>query len=54
MIHIGTVAHRVLKSCVFCRRYFSSHLQQMMADLPSDCIDPEQPPFTNAGIDYLD
>ena len=53
VIQGGTVAHRVLRSCVFCRCHFSCPWQQMMADLPSDLIDPEQPPFTNTGIDYF-
>ena len=53
LIHGGSVVRRVVKSCVFCRRHFSSPLQQMMADLPSDRMDPEQPPFTNTGIDYF-
>ena len=33
VIHGGSVVCRVVKSCVFCRRHFSSPLQQMMADL---------------------
>ena len=49
----NALTHRVLKSCVFCRRHFGRPLQQKMADLPPDRVKPDQPPFTSIGVDYF-
>ena len=35
---------RVLKSCVLCWCHFGHPLQQKMADLPPDCVKPDQLP----------
>ena len=40
-------------SCFICKRLFGKAATQKMADLPSERITPNQPPFTYAGIDVF-
>ena len=42
---------RVLKNCVDCRRYKGKEMEQMMADLPKERINPVEAPFENTGCD---
>ena len=42
---------RMLHSCFGCKRRHSPALQQKMADLPLDRVNPGNPPFTFVGID---
>ncbi len=44
---------KLLARCVTCRRLHSSTGKQMMADLPSDRVTPDDPPFTRVGVDYF-
>ena len=44
---------RVLSKCVACRRSHGAPGQQQMADLPQDRVLPDEPPFTNTGVDYF-
>lgn len=48
----GRVAVRqVLRDCRVCKRTSATAKPQMMADLPSDRVEGEKPPFTNVGVD---
>ncbi|XP_068711314.1 uncharacterized protein [Montipora foliosa] len=50
----GRVAvRRVLRECLFCRKRASPTREQKMADLPSERLTPDRPPFTFVGIDYF-
>ena len=49
----GEAIKAVLRNCVICRRCDSKPVAQVMADLPIDPVRPENPPFTNVGIDYF-
>lgn len=44
---------KMLARCVICRRLHSSTGKQIMADLPSDRVLPDDPPFTRVGVDYF-
>ena len=39
--------------CLVCRRFNVRRGQQLMADLPSDRLTPDDPPFTHVGIDFF-
>ena len=38
---------------MICQRYNVRRGQQLMADLPSDRLTPDNPPFTHVGIDFF-
>lgn len=42
---------RIVRSCFDCKRRKAIPLEQKMADLPTDRVTPERPPFTFTGID---
>ena len=44
---------RVLRNCFSCRRRYPSAGEQRIADVPSECLIPDQPPFTFVGIYYF-
>lgn len=44
---------KMLAKCVICHRLHSSTGKQIMADLPSDKVLPDDPPFTKVGVDYF-
>ena len=44
---------KVIGRCLICRRYNVCRGQQLIADLPSDRLTPDNPPFTHVGIDFL-
>ena len=44
---------RVLGSCLTCRKQNAPKGQQVMADLPSDRLTPDEPPFSFVGIDFF-
>ena len=43
----------IISRCTVCRRLNSRTGEQKMADLPLDRIIPDQPPFTNVGVDFF-
>ena len=53
VIHATSVCRQICKSCVSCRRHFGRTVQQQKADLPTDRVTPDQPPFTSTGVDYF-
>lgn len=53
IINANSAVRRLLSSCVMCRRYRGKLGGQKMADLPKERLQPDLPPFTNAGVDYF-
>ena len=48
-----TLAKRVVRSCVTCRRHRGKPVRQRMADLPEFRVTPCSPPFKTTLVDYL-
>jgi len=46
-----TAVKRVLRGCFDCKRRQAPLGEQQMADLPTDRVTPEKPPFTFVGVD---
>ena len=46
-----TAVKSVLRSCFDCRRRHAPLGEQQMADMPTDGVTPEKPPFTFVGVD---
>ena len=44
---------QILFKCVLCRKYQARKMHQKMADLPSDRLTPDEPPFSRVGMDYF-
>ena len=44
---------RVLGNCLTCRKQNAQKGQQVMADLPSDRLTPNEPTFSYVGIDFF-
>ena len=53
VIHATSVCRQICKYCVSCRRHCGRTVQQQMADLPTDRVTPDQPPFTSIGVDFF-
>ncbi|KAK3886009.1 hypothetical protein Pcinc_009834 [Petrolisthes cinctipes] len=51
ILKCNAAVRRVLSKCIKCRRYQAPVMQQKMANLPVDRITPNEPPFTNTGVD---
>ena len=49
----NALSRKIINDCVKCRRLRGNVGEQEMADLPSDRITPDLPPFTNIGVDYF-
>ncbi|KAL2099386.1 hypothetical protein ACEWY4_005866 [Coilia grayii] len=49
----NSVVRKFLSRCVICRKVKGKALEQKMADLPEDRLLPDNPPFTNVGVDYF-
>ena len=47
------MVRKVIGRCLICRRYNVRRGQQLMADLPSDRLTPDNPPFTHVAIDFF-
>ena len=48
-----SAVRRTIRKCRECLRRNVTPGEQQMANLPSDRISPDKPPFTNVGIDYF-
>ena len=49
----NSAVRRVLSRCISCRRRQGPFVGQKMADLPADRVTPDEPPFTNTGLDLF-
>lgn len=49
----SSAIRRLLSKCQVCRRTHGAVGQQQMANLPRDRVLPDEPPFTNTGVDYF-
>ena len=43
----------VKRECVICKKLYDPAIQQKMADLPPDRIEPCKPPFAYTGMDIF-
>ncbi|XP_061191695.1 uncharacterized protein LOC133199905 [Saccostrea echinata] len=50
---ISSVLKSLISKCVICRRYQSPPMHQKMANLPSERLETDDPPFTRVGMDYF-
>lgn len=50
---VSTAIRRVLSKCTICRRHNATPIYQQMADLPTERLKPDEPPFTCVGVDYF-
>ena len=53
MLKGGAAVKRTIGYCIYCKKRNASIGKQLMADLPSDRLQIEQPPFSHVGIDYF-
>ncbi len=53
IINANSAARKVITQCVVCRRNRPKVGEQKMANLPSERLVPDLPPFTNVGVDYF-
>lgn len=51
--HSNALARKIIKECITCRRLHQRPGEQKMADLPSDRVTVDFPPFTMVGMDYF-
>ena len=49
----GAAVKRTIGHCIYCKKRNASLGKQLMADLPSDRLQIEQPSFSHVGIDYF-
>ncbi len=49
----NSAVRRIILKCTVCRRFNAKAGKQKMADLPEDRLLPDQPPFTNVGVDFF-
>lgn len=49
----GATVRRVIGKCFQCKKRNAPLCQQLMAELPTERVTPEKPPFTNVGVDYF-
>ena len=50
---LGTAIRNVTSRCVLCRKHRIKMCSQKMADLPTDRVVPDKPPFSHTGMDYF-
>ena len=53
IVKARVVVRAELKQCHQCRRQAARLCSQKMADLPTDRVTPNKPPFTYVGVDYF-
>lgn len=49
----NSAVRTVITKCVRCRRMSGVRGTQYMSDLPQDRLLPDEPPFTNVGVDFF-
>ncbi len=49
----NAAVRKITSECSFCRCYNGRAMEQKMADLPTERIIPDLPPFTNVGVGYF-
>lgn len=49
----NSAIRKIINNCTVCRRMTGKAGEQKMANLPEDRLLPDQPPFTNTGVDYF-
>ena len=49
----NSAARKILSHCVTCRKNRARPAEQKMADLPSERLVVDLPPFSNVGLDYF-
>ncbi len=49
----STAIRKAISTCVICRRINAQPGSQHMADLRAERVTPDEPPFTNVGVDYF-
>ena len=49
----NAAVRRIVRKCVECQKQKAQPGEQLMADLPSDRVTPNKPPFSSVGIDYF-
>ena len=53
IIGASLLIKRLLSRCVICLKYRARTMEQKMADLPTDRVTSDEPPFTRVGTDYF-
>jgi len=53
IIRGGAMVRKTIGGCFACKRRNAARGQQLMADLPSDRVSPDKPPFSSVGIDFF-
>ncbi|XP_071481344.1 uncharacterized protein [Diadema antillarum] len=53
VIRGGATVRKVLGNCLQCKKRSSQRGQQLMADLPTERVTPDKPPFTYTGVDFF-
>nr|XP_055074289.1 uncharacterized protein LOC129453915 [Misgurnus anguillicaudatus] len=51
--HANSASRKVIRECLTCQRQRQKPGEQKMADLPTDRISADLPPFTHVGMDYF-
>lgn len=49
----NTATRTIMSKCIICRHTCGAAGQQQMENLPRDGVIPDDPPFTNTGVDYF-
>ena len=49
----NSVTRKIISQCFDCRKRTGKPLSQKMADIPTDRLTPDQPPFTCVGCDFF-
>ena len=53
IVGVTSLIRDVLRKCLICRKVQGKPSDQLMADLPSDRLWTDDPPFASTGTDYF-
>lgn len=53
IIGASSIAKKLLRKCVICRKYRGKPCEQQMANLPANRVTPDEPAFSHTGMDYF-